>query len=561
MSWTSLQTFLLRLRKRYSITGVFFAYLFFWASLTPSLMPRSWTLQGVISGVVIVTGYLLGRLFSTVARKLISRQLSQSWGLTAWVVIGLGGMLLSVWQLYLRIEWQREAYTLMQLEHPRDNFITSSVIIVALALLIAYALKVILRFVYRTSRRAYRYLLGRIWLTRMPPFFSRISALFLISIVILTIVTDQLPSYMLTIADRISRSYNDTFSDEFIQPDSPLLSGSNASLVSWEDLGAHGRKFVSSGPTAEHIADFNKVETAEDPVRVYVGTDFSNNLSAQARIAVAELERVNAFERQAVLIVITTGSGLVDLESTRPLEYMYNGDIATVAIQYSYLPSWLSFLSDQERAQEAAQQLIRQVSSVIEEIPEPNRPKLYLFAESLGSFGAEAAFESMDELLAANDGTLLIGTPGFNPITREIIANRDPGSPQYLPIYYEQEKRIVNSTGTDLTLDELIAKEPQLIYFRNPSDPIVKWNWQLLWKEPTWVREQKRDGLLPEQFHWYPVLTFFQLSADMLIANQVPPGYGHNYGTHAIYAWAALTGLEGWTEEEVKRLQRELQPW
>lgn len=103
MSWTSLQTFLLRLRKRYSITGVFFAYLFFWASLTPSLMPRSWTLQGVISGVVIVTGYLLGRLFSTVARKLISRQLSQSWGLTAWVVIGLGGMLLSVWQLYLRI--------------------------------------------------------------------------------------------------------------------------------------------------------------------------------------------------------------------------------------------------------------------------------------------------------------------------------------------------------------------------------------------------------------------------------------------------------------------------
>jgi Predicted membrane protein len=26
-----------------------------------------------------------------------------------------------------------------------------------------------------------------------------------------------------------------------------------------------------------------------------------------------------------------------------PLEYMYNGDTAIVAMQYSYLPSWLSF--------------------------------------------------------------------------------------------------------------------------------------------------------------------------------------------------------------------------
>ncbi|WP_010273200.1 alpha/beta hydrolase [Paenibacillus senegalensis] len=560
MALTSIQTFLLRLRKRYSITGVWFAYLFFWASLTPSLMPRSWILQGVLSGVVIVAGYLLGRLISAVARKLVSRQLPQSWGLAAWIVIGIGGMLLSIGQLYLRIEWQREAYTLMQMEHPRDNFITSSVCILALALMIAYALKIILRFFYRASRRAYRYLLGRKWLTRMPPFLSRLAALLLIGVVVLTLVTDQLPSYMLSIADRISRSYNDTFSDEFVQPESPLLSGSSASLVTWESLGANGREFVSSGPTAEHIADFNMVDSALDPIRVYVGTDFSNNLSAQARIAVRELERVNAFEREAVLVVITTGSGLVDLQSTRPLEYMFNGDIATVAIQYSYLPSWLSFLSDQERAQEAALELISQVTAAIEEIPEGNRPKLYLFAESLGSFGAEASFESLEALLAANDGTLLIGTPGFNPITREIIANRDPGSPQYLPVY-DQDNRIVNSTGTDWSLDELIAKKPQLIYLRNPSDPVVKWNWELFWKEPQWVSEQKRDGLLPDRFHWYPALTFFQLSADMLIANQVPPGYGHNYGTHAIYAWAALTGLEGWTEGEVKRLQRELERW
>ena len=40
-----------------------------------------------------------------------------------------------------------------------------------------------------------------------------------------------------------------------------------------------------------------------------------------------------------------------------PMEYMYNGDTAMVAMQYSYLPSWISFLVDKERAREAGRDL------------------------------------------------------------------------------------------------------------------------------------------------------------------------------------------------------------
>lgn len=548
-----------RIQKRYNFLGILFAYLFFWASLSPSLMPRSWFLQGITSGVVIVAGYVFGLFFSAAVRRIVRRELPRGFKWYAWLVVGIGGIILSIGQLYLRIVWQREAYAIMQLEQPRDDFITSSICIAALAFIVAYLLTLIIRFVRTLSRRAYRYLLGRKLLNRMPPSLSRIAAGFFIFVVILSFATDTVPSFLLSVADRISSSYNDTFSDEYVQPESHLLSGSDPSLVSWESLGAHGREFVSAGPTAANIADFNQTDSAMEPIRAYVGIDFSNNISAQARIAVRELERTNAFGRKALQIVITTGSGMVDLQSTRPLEYIYNGDIATVAIQYSYLPSWLSFLSDQERAKQAGQELIRQVVEVVDTLPEDARPEVYLFAESLGSFGVEAAFDSIDDLIHASDGTLLLGPPGINPLSREITAERDQGTPQYLPVY-NNEQDIVITTGTEWTAEQLASRDPKLIYIQNPSDPIVKWNWGLLWKEPSWVKEQKRDGLLARQFHWYPILTFFQLSADMLIANKVPPGYGHNYGTHAIAAWVALTGAEDWDQAKINRLQRELEP-
>jgi uncharacterized membrane protein len=36
-----------------------------------------------------------------------------------------------------------------------------------------------------------------------------------------------------------------------------------------------------------------------------------------------------------------------------PLEYMCGGDTAVAAIQYSYLPSWISFVADKAQAQDA----------------------------------------------------------------------------------------------------------------------------------------------------------------------------------------------------------------
>ena len=45
------------------------------------------------------------------------------------------------------------------------------------------------------------------------------------------------------------------------------------------------------------------------------------------------------------------------------------------------------------------------------------------------------------------------------------------------------------------------------------------------------------------QMSWTPFVTFWQLSADMLVSNNVPGGFGHRYyGAEMVPAWAAVLG-------------------
>lgn len=62
---------------------------------------------------------------------------------------------------------------------------------------------------------------------------------------------------------------------------------------------------------------------------------------------------------------------------------MYNGDTAIVSMQYSFLPSWLSFLVDKENARQAGQALFEAVSARVRAMPEAVRPKLVVFGKAL----------------------------------------------------------------------------------------------------------------------------------------------------------------------------------
>jgi uncharacterized membrane protein len=109
-------------------------------------------------------------------------------------------------------------------------------------------------------------------------------------------------------------------------------------------------------------------------------------------LAVKDLERTGAFDRKYLLVVTTTGSGWVDPALVDTFEYLSGGDSATVAMQYPYLPSWISYLVDQSKAREAGRALFDAVYGAWSQLLPDQRPKLLVAGESLGSFGGETAF-------------------------------------------------------------------------------------------------------------------------------------------------------------------------
>jgi uncharacterized membrane protein len=53
---------------------------------------------------------------------------------------------------------------------------------------------------------------------------------------------------------------------------------------------------------------------------------------------------------------------------------------------------------------------------------------------------------------------------------------------------------------------------------------------------------------------WIPVITMLQLGADQLVANAVPNGQGHQFGTAPADAWAAILPPPGRTTSDTTRL-------
>ena len=111
-----------------------------------------------------------------------------------------------------------------------------------------------------------------------------------------------------------------------------------------------------SGPHADELTAING-RPAKDPIRIYAGLRLRRNTRRRGRSSwsVRDCERTGAFDRIGAAIIPTTGTGWVDPAAARAIESMYNGDTALVAMQYSYLPSWISFLADRGEAAAAGE--------------------------------------------------------------------------------------------------------------------------------------------------------------------------------------------------------------
>jgi uncharacterized membrane protein len=531
-------------RWHYGFVGLVGALTFFCLSLTPSLLPRGSLLQGLVSGITAAIGYGLGVLAVWLVGRFANRPLPGPRPIAWRWLAGIAAVAVAVF-LYLGSAWQREVHELMGVDPPaRAGFL----VVLPVALLTAVGFVGLFRLLRRAAHGIGR-LLGR-WI---PASTARVIAGVVVTVLALGVLNGVVIDGFFQAADSSFREVNGETDPGISPPDDPLRSGGPGSLVSWASLGNQGRKFVAGAPTVEELRRFGG-DDAQPPIRVYAGLDSAPTSRERAELAVRELERTGAFEREVLVVITTTGTGWVDEGGVEPLEYMYNGDTALVGLQYSYLPSWISFLVDKERARDAGRDLFNQVYGVWSRLPLEQRPKLLVFGESLGSFGAESAFGGADDIRNRVDGMLLVGPPNRNELWREYVADRDPGSTEILPSYERGETiRFAADAATDLEDPSPTWTAPRVAYLQHPSDPIVWWGPRLMVSRPDWLREPRGADVSPA-VRWYPFVTFWQVTADMAFSTGVPAGHGHSYGAEPVAAWADIVPPDGWTADRTAAL-------
>ena len=253
--------------------------------------------------------------------------------------------------------------------------------------------------------------------------------------------------YALHVADSSFAAVDALIEPDRPQPESPLKTGSPASLVGWEELGRAGREFIATGPTAAEISAFTHADALE-PIRVYVGLRAADTADERAQLALEEMKRVGAFERSMLVVITPTGTGWIDPASMDTLEYLHNGDVASVALQYSYLSSPLSLLVEPDYGSEAARALFAAVYEYWTTLPHDRRPKLYLHGLSLGAMNSEKSVELFEILGDPIQGALWSGPPFESRIWRSITEHRNPGSPAWLPQFRDGSfVRFMNQNG------------------------------------------------------------------------------------------------------------------
>lgn len=96
--------------------GLLLGLVFWWQSLTPTLVPRSWVTQAVVTGVCAALGYGCGSLFAWACRRILVRQ---GWSAAprrwAWIALGAGWLVVVLVGCVLWLDWQNSQRDLMGL--------------------------------------------------------------------------------------------------------------------------------------------------------------------------------------------------------------------------------------------------------------------------------------------------------------------------------------------------------------------------------------------------------------------------------------------------------------
>lgn len=524
--------------------GLALGSLFCAASLTPSLLPRPVAIQGLLSGIALAAGYGLGvasvRLWKYLQFPTVSSRVQRT---AIRIALAIGGVLI-IASLWRAAQWQNSIRQLMGMGDLTtvQPYQTGGITLIVFSILIVVArgLSKLNDFV---SQRLQRFL---------QPRAAKLIGL-LVSLWLFWAITNGiLVRFAMRAIDRSFQRLDAMIDDQLPLPIRDQQTGSQSSLVDWHSLGNQGRQFVVGGPSALDLEKFFG-QPCLDPIRVYVGLNSADTAELRAQLALKELIRAGGFERSMLLLVTPTGTGWVDPASQDSVEYLHRGDVATVSVQYSYLNSPLTLLTDAEYGVQSARAVFEAIYGHWRSLPKDSRPRLFLHGLSLGSLNSDLSFQLVDIIDDPFDGAMWSGPPFLHKTWRQASRQRAEGSTAWLPeVRGGHVIRFMNQHG-NLDREGQPWSSFRIAFLQNPSDPIVFFEAESVWRRPQWMIGQRGPDVSPD-LQWFPIVTMLQLAADMIVGT-APMGFGHNYA-HRDYiaAWMGLTKPNGWSEADLARL-------
>jgi uncharacterized membrane protein len=531
--------------------GVFVGLIFVALSMTPSMLPRPWYYQGVVSGLSFAGGYALGAALWHVVRWAVRWR--NDW-LTVWgwaIIAGVWAVSFVV-LLHFATQWQngvREAVGWDPLESSQGwLLVLVTVAVAAVCLVIGRGIARL----YRGIRERTGELFARKgWRAGGPCATLTASGAMVLSFLLAWLIVSTAAVLFL---DARWEVRNNAMNPQLPQPTSVYRSGGPGSFVEWEDVGSKGRAVVGTGPDAAAISAVTGAPAIE-PIRIYVGLNSAPTYAERAAIAVKELERTHAEDRAVVVLPGLTGTGWLEPQAIDSLEYLHGGNTAMVAAQYSISPSWVSSVFHPDQSIDGTRALYEAVHEWWSALPTDSRPQLVVYGVSLGAEALQQVFGTADALIGGVEGAVFAGTPAGTPLSTQLRAQRDPGSPVVEPVLstVPQVQFFPDAPSVSEFSGEWLA--PRIAFLEHGNDPVVWMDFSIFYRKPEWLSAGQRSPAISDQMVFIPLVTGLQGLADMAMAEGVPDDAGHRYGDATFFAWIQVTGDGGLDEEALGRIQ------
>jgi uncharacterized membrane protein len=295
------------------------------------------------------------------------------------------------------------------------------------------------------------------------------------------------------------------------------------------------------------------------PIRVYVGYNAEPiYLTGRAELALEELERTGAFDRDYLLLVSPTGTGWVDHTMIEAVELLSRGNVATCCIQYGRFPSFLS-VQKVSLGRRQFRLLLYGIAARLTERPPEKRPKVLVFGESLG------AWASSDVIMYQGiggfdhygiDRALWIGLPGLAKWSRNGMAR---GSSELVP---PGTVRVFDHPAEIESMDDEERDRLRAVILSHANDPIAAMVPDIAVQEPEWLKAHPRGRGVPDSMQWIPIMTFVQTMIDAANAMVTVPGefrsFGHDYRADTARMVHAAYHLPPVTDEQMANVEQEL---